>query len=134
MTVKDRVGQQHESQGMLGGKGKTLSYVFFREQIDPAMLFADMVFEPGAYAGYHRHLGHESILYVVSGTADHFQEGDRCTLEPGDTILLKSGQAHAVRNAGDEDLRLLEFVAGLGGELGSAEKLPLPQEIADWQQ
>ena len=61
MTIKDRVGQQHEVQGMLGGKGKALSYSFFEAWIDPAMLLADIVLEPRAYAGYHRHQGHEEL-------------------------------------------------------------------------
>jgi quercetin dioxygenase-like cupin family protein len=135
MTIKDRVGQQFEHDGMLGGKGTALSYMFFQGQADPAMLFADIVVEPGAYAGHHRHQGHDCILYVVSGTADHFQEGDRRTLKPGDAVLLKSGDAHAVRNAGDEDLRVLEFAAVLGGELDLATDVipsPLPDAISDW--
>ena len=136
MTIKDRVGQRQEFQDALGGKGKVLNYSFFHGQIDPAMLFVDNVLQPGAYAGYHGHQGHECILYVVSGTADHFQEGDRCTLEAGDAILLKPGQAHAVKNTGDEDLRVLEFLVVPGGglDLGSAiTPSPLPEAISDWE-
>ena len=132
MTIKDRVGQQREWPNLAGGKGMALFYLFFRGQLDPAATFGDIVFEPGAYAGYHRHEGHESILYVLAGRAENYQDGERCILEPGDALLTKSGQAHAVRNIGDGDLRLLEFNAAVAGEKRSGTLLPLPEEISDW--
>ena len=73
---------------MHDGKGKTLAYAFFQGKIDSSMMFFDLVLEPGAYAGYHRHEGNEEILYIVSGKAENFQDGNRCILGPGDAILV----------------------------------------------
>jgi len=135
MTILDRVGQQQEHEDILGGKGRSLTYVFFEGQTNPAMFFADIVTEPGAYAGYHRHERHDTILYVLSGMAEHYQDGERCALKPGDAVLVKSGHAHAIKNIGDEDLRIIEFGAvpaeeGLPRSLGT--RLPLPEELSDW--
>lgn len=138
MTIKDRVGQQQVFRDGLGGKGRGLAYSFFRGQVDPSMSFAEYVSEPGTYAGYHRHDGSGSIMYILSGKAEHFQEGERCILEAGDAILVKSGQAHAIRNVGDEDCRLLEFlyVEVREGDLDPGSTLtvlPLPEAISDWE-
>ena len=135
MTIKARISQQQEGEGMMEGKGRYTGCRLFREEIDPTMLFAYMVFEPGAYAGYHRHDTHDSILHVLSGTAEHYQDGERCTLEPGDAVLIKSGP-HAVKNIGDEGLEIIEFLAHPGGEYpwgSSFTRFPLPAAISDWE-
>jgi quercetin dioxygenase-like cupin family protein len=138
MTIRDRVGQQQVFEDALGGNGKGLAYAFFQGQIGHAVSFAEYVSQPGSYAGYHRHKGSRSIMYVLSGKAEHFQEGERCTLEAGEAILVTSGQAHAIRNVGDEDCRLLEFfyleVPGDDHDLGSTlTPLPLPEAPSDWE-
>ena len=132
MTLKDRLVKREERQGMHDGKGSALGYRYFAEEGDPSIRFFDLVFRPGAYAGHHRHEGNEEILYIVSGKAENFQDGERCVLKPGEAILIKSGQSHAIKNVGDEDLRLMGFVAAPQGEGGSVKNLPLPAEISDW--
>jgi quercetin dioxygenase-like cupin family protein len=132
MAAKDRVDQQQEAPDLAGGKGMSLLYHFFQDQLDPSVAFIDIIIKPGAYAGYHRHQGHESILYVVSGRAENYQDGEWCTLEAGDAVLTKSGHAHALRNIGDDDLHMLEFNGAVGGVEKSGVVLPLPEAIADW--
>jgi len=135
MTIKDRVGQQQEGQDMVGGKGGYQLYWFFQGETDPSISFINILFQPGAYAGYHRHERHDTILYVLSGVAEHYQEGDLTTLNPGDAVLVRSGNAHAVKNIGDEDLRIIEFFAALTSEdlpSSPVASLPLPEAISDW--
>ena len=135
MTLVDRLGDAEEIEGLLQGQGKCLLYVFFREENAPTMFFGHMAFEPGAYAGYHRHDAHDTILYLLAGTAEHYQEGERRILAPGDAVLIKVGHPHACRNIGDEDLRIVEFGAVLADELPPGRigvPLPLPADIADW--
>ena len=62
MTIKDSLGEKREIRNMHDGKGKTLAYAFFQGEMEPSMMFFDLVFEPGAYAGYHRHEGNEEVL------------------------------------------------------------------------
>lgn len=133
MEFTDRVGKQKQWPNLAGGRGMARFYRFFEGQADPATMFGDIVLEPGAYAGYHRHEGHQSILYVLSGRAECYQEGERCILEPGEAILSKPGQAHAVRNIGDGGLRLLEFNAAVGGKNRDHSLLPLPEALSDWE-
>ena len=106
MTIKDKVGKRETVREMHDGKGEALVYGFFAEN-DPSIGFFELIFKPGAYAGYHRHHGSDEILLVISGKAENFQDGSRCILDPGHALLTKSGQAHAIRNAGDEDLKIL---------------------------
>ena len=138
MTIKDRVGKQRVFQDALGGKGKSLAYTFFQGQIAASTALAEFVSEPGTYAGYHQHDGHGSIVYILSGRMEHFQDGERCILEAGDAALVKSGQAHALRSAGDGDCRVLEFfyLEPPGGDLdlgSTVTVLPLPEAISDWE-
>jgi quercetin dioxygenase-like cupin family protein len=109
------------------------AYSYFDGKIDAPVMLLDLVIEPSDYVGYHQHDGNQEVLYVLSGTAEHFQDGERCLLEPGDAVLVKSGQAHAIRNPGDEDLRyLVVFAAVSDAERGSVQNLPLPEALADW--
>jgi quercetin dioxygenase-like cupin family protein len=98
---------------------------------DPSLGLFELVFRPGTYAGYQRHVGSDEILLVVSGKAENYHSGGRCIVEPGEAILTKSGQAHAIRNASDEDLTVLGVFAPLRA-LGSVENLPLPDETSGW--
>ena len=132
MANTDRVGKQLELPNLARGKGMALLYRFFEGQMEPGTMLGDIVIEPGAYAGYHRHEGHQSILYVLSGNAECYQGGERFVLATGDAVLSKPGQAHAVRNIGDDDLRLLEFNAAVQGMNRDHNVLPLPDDIADW--
>lgn len=131
MTIKDRAGKHEIAHGAHDGRGESLWYRFFEEN-DPSFGFFEAVFKQGAYAGYHRHEGSEEVLFVVSGKAENYQDGARCILDPGDAILTKSGQAHAIRNAGDTDLKVLGIFSPLSA-LASVENLPLPDEISDWK-
>ena len=120
---------------MLGGKGRAQAHIYFAGKVDAGTLFLQIVLEPGAYAGYHEHVGHDSILYVISGKAENYQDGKRETLLPGDAVLVRSGQAHAVKNIGDEDLKQVEFCVVPGGTIdiyADAKPLDLPAELSDW--
>ena len=132
MTITDRAGKRQEFQGMHNGKGTILAHRYFVGEGDPSIWFLELVFKPGAYAGYHRHEGIEENVYIISGKAENFTDGDRCILGPGDALLTKSGQAHAIKNVGDEELTILAFGATPGVKGGSAENLPLPDELSDW--
>jgi mannose-6-phosphate isomerase-like protein (cupin superfamily) len=135
MTIIDKVVQQDEGEGMLDGRGRYRAYLFFEGLIDPAEFLADLRCDPGAYAGYPSHAGHDSILYVLSGLGEHYQDGERCTLKPGDCVLVPSGTIHALKSIGYEDLRILEFAAVPAKEglpRSSATQLPLPEAISGW--
>lgn len=132
---KESIGEYTPVSGMRGGKGMTKAHVYFSGAREPGMFFVQIVFEPGAYAGYHTHSGHDAVLYVVSGKAESYHDGQRETLGPGDAVLVKSGQAHATKNMGDSDLTIVEFCAVPAGAIDShtdSKRLPLPAALSDW--
>jgi len=133
MVTIGGVGRQVEIENMHDGQGQTLAHGFFEGKIEPSMMFFDLVLKPGTYGGYHRHVGNEEIIYIVSGKAESLHDGSRHTLGAGDAILIKAGQAHAVRNISDGDLKILGFVAAPGSDAGSVENLPLPDALTDWE-
>ena len=51
--------ERTEIQDMHDGKGKALVCRFFEGRTDESRWFFEIVFEQGAYAGYHRHEGNE---------------------------------------------------------------------------
>ena len=132
--AKESPTEYMEIPDILGGKGTARAYVYFAAKADAGTSFVEIVLEPGAYAGYHQHVGHDSILYTVSGKAENYQDGKRETLLPGDAVLVRSGQAHAVKNVGDEHLKVVEFCAVPGGKIDDADVKPLglPAELSDW--
>ena len=133
--TKESIGVYTPVSGMRGGKGMTQAHVYFSDAIEPGMFFIQIVFEPGAYAGYHEHSGHDAILYVVSGKAESYHNGQREILGPGDAVLVKSGEAHATKNVGDADLTILEFCAVPAGAIDpstDSRRLPLPDALSDW--
>lgn len=132
---KDRVGERLEIPDMHDGKGMTLVYGFFQGELDPSSVsFFDILIKPGTYVGYHRHEGMMEILYILSGKAENFQNGKREVLEAGDAILIKSGESHAAKNIGDEDLHVLGFFAAPKDDMGTIVNLPLPEQVSDWDQ
>lgn len=97
MIVSDRFGQH----GRPSGDEKLRWYHYSKDDIGPAMAFGEYVLAPGKYAGYHRHDGSGSIIYILSGTLGTFQDGERCVMEAGDALLVKSGSSHTFKGLGD---------------------------------
>ncbi len=90
------------------------------------------ILAPGAYAGYHIHEGNEEIHYVLAGEGEYAQEGEHRRIRPGDATLVKSGQAHGIKNTAAENLCVLAIgTASKEGQLG-ARNIGLPGFLKDW--
>jgi quercetin dioxygenase-like cupin family protein len=57
----------------------------------------------------HHHSDFEECIYVLSGQGTTFAESGEYPLQPGDTLLMPSGEKHVTRNTGNEPLLLLCF-------------------------
>lgn len=68
---------------------------------------AQIVIPPGKASRKHYHPEAEESYYILSGTAQMELDGDRATLNPGDSIVILPGQVHQISNNGMEDLTLL---------------------------
>jgi mannose-6-phosphate isomerase-like protein (cupin superfamily) len=119
-----------------GGAGKVLlrlSPVGGVLDESPEAHLGEIVMAPGAYVGYHVHEGWREILHIVSGHAEHFEDGRVSALEPGDTVVVgTSGGAHALRNSGTTDLKVLGWYTLPKGATGNVAAAPLPAAIAHW--
>lgn len=81
--------------------------------------------EPGHAHNFHHHPEMEEILYILSGTAEQWIEGEKRIMKAGDSIYLPIGIVHATFNIGTEKL---DFLAVL-----SPAKItgPMTVEVAD---
>jgi len=72
---------------------------------------AVMVLSPGETTGGpdNRHEGSDQWLYVVSGEGLAVVEGEEQRLQSGVLLLIEKGEAHEIRNRGDQPLQTLNF-------------------------
>ena len=74
--------------------------------------------EPGLVSGWHHHGGHDTIVYVISGSvAIEFGEGGRQAVQggAGDFLVIPSGLVHRESTPGDEPSRSVVIRAGGDG-------------------
>lgn len=57
----------------------------------------------------HRHPDSPELIQVLSGHGEHWQDGEREPLRPGDLVLVPAGRPHVSLAAPGEVLRLLCF-------------------------
>jgi quercetin dioxygenase-like cupin family protein len=57
-------------------------------------------FLSGKGHSFHDHADQAELIYVVSGTLDHWIEQEKRTLSPGDSVFMPAGIVHATFNTG----------------------------------
>lgn len=74
---------------------------------------ANMVLPPGGESGEYgtEHPVSDQVLIVTQGRGEATVEGELVSLGEGDTLLIRAGERHQVRNAGDTDFRSLNIYA-----------------------
>src|SRR6187431_875086 len=60
-------------------------------------------FFPGKGHSFHYHAAQEELIYVVSGTVEHWIEREKRMLRPGDSVFMPAGIVHATFNVGADD-------------------------------
>lgn len=97
------------------GKGHRVGNVEFlaRSQDTPFFNLGIVVLRPGQGVEAHRHQGEDDSFLVLQGTLSVTLGEDRRHVEagPGTFVLVPSGTEHAIVNAGDEDVRILNIHA-----------------------
>ena len=92
-----------EQPGPHKGEGTTTAYPFFADETGFDLVFRKRALHPGATIGAHVN-DKDEIYYVLSGRGELVLNGDPREVGPGDTILTRSGDSHALRQLGDDDL------------------------------
>ena len=57
------------------------------------VMLVEVIFESGAVGSDHSH-PHTQISYVLSGEFTYHIEGEKCTMMPGDSIVVDGGRVH----------------------------------------
>ena len=92
-----------EQPGPHEGQGTTTAYPFFADATGFDLIFRKRVFHPGATIGDHVN-DKDEIYYVLSGRGRLTLNDTVREVGPGDAILTRNGDRHALAQIGDEDL------------------------------
>ena len=89
-------------------------------------------FFPGKGHGFHYHADQEELIYVVSGTVEHWIEREKRILGPGDSVFMPPGIVHATFNVGAEDAKVVAILGPCVGDMG-VEQVDMSGE-APWNE
>ena len=92
-----------EQPGPHEGLGTTTAYPFFEQAKDFDLIFRKRALHPGATIGAHVN-DKDEIYYVLSGKGELTLQGKTREVGPGDAILTRNGDSHALKQLGAEDL------------------------------
>lgn len=92
-----------EQPGPHEGQGTTTAHPFFADATGFDLIFRKRVFHPGATIGDHVN-DKDEIYYVLSGRGRLTLNDTVREVGPGDAILTRNGDRHALDQIGDEDL------------------------------
>lgn len=98
--------------GMRGGDGSvTIQHYFKPDEFKArSRLCAHLTIPPGASIGMHRHEAEDEVYIVLQGEGSLDDGTTRSPVGPGDAILTGHGEAHAIRNTGTTDLKLIAVI------------------------
>jgi quercetin dioxygenase-like cupin family protein len=78
----------------------------------------EATFFPGKGHNFHYHAHQEEMVYVVSGTVEHWIEQEKSTLGPGDGVFMPPKIVHATFNIGAEDAKVIAILGPCVGDMG----------------
>lgn len=94
-----------------GGNGEAEMHKLLNgadEMYGKGRMFNRMILAPGNSIGEHYHSGDNEIFYILSGSAEYNDNGNKVTLVPGDVAVCNDGEMHGMVNNGAEPV---EFIA-----------------------
>lgn len=92
-----------EQPGPHEGLGTTTAYPFFEQAKGFDLIFRKRALHPGATIGAHVN-DKDEIYYVLSGKGELTLQGKTRQIGPGDAVLTRKGDSHALKQSGAEDL------------------------------
>ena len=72
-----------------------------------AQSLAEAIVAVGEETALHRHLVSEELYHIARGSGEMKLGEEVFTVGPGDTVCILPGMPHAIRNAGNCELRIL---------------------------
>jgi quercetin dioxygenase-like cupin family protein len=104
--VENEAALAVEQPGPHDGEGSSTAYPFFEDADGFRVVFRKRALHPGASIGRHTN-DKDEVYYVLSGRGELTLEGAVSEVGPGDAILTRDGDSHALRTLGEEDLVIL---------------------------
>ena len=100
------------NENMRGGDGtvKIESFLTEEELYSKGRLFGKITLEKGCSIGTHVHENEMEAFYIIKGTGEFDDNGEKRTVKAGDTTLTQHGQMHSIKNIGDEALELIALI------------------------
>lgn len=92
--------------GFKGGKGELLT----RNYVDDKCKIMFSTLRPGASSGLHTHEGNCEIVYIISGVATFYYDGEKEEVKSGQVHYCPEGHAHFMENNTEENLDYLAIV------------------------
>ena len=104
--------QREVRKEMLGGQGDvTLVHLLQGEEFQgKGRLFSHNIIKPGCSVGFHQHNGDVEAYYVLKGQGIFDDNGAKSTVQAGDLLFTKDGEAHSLINEGPETLEVIALV------------------------
>ena len=93
------------------GTVKLTSFISGPEDLNgKGRLFSRITLEPGCSIGFHVHENDSELFYFIRGTGEYSDNGEICTVNPGDVAVCPAGTGHSIANRGDEVLELVAVI------------------------
>jgi mannose-6-phosphate isomerase-like protein (cupin superfamily) len=91
-----------------GGASVPFARIFDQEAFDSDFRWLDLcIVKPGAEIGVHGHQIDDEVYAIVKGQGTKIVNDQEARVGPGDTILLKCGGTHGLRNDSDKEVHVL---------------------------
>ena len=87
--------------------GNIIQFLATGSDTSGAYSLVEVTTAPGSGTPPHRQNDDEEMFYVLEGTYEFLYGDRRLTAGPGDHVLIQRGQAHAFRNTGSTNARML---------------------------
>lgn len=114
--------------------GNIIGFKARGELTNNAYSLVEVTTAPGAGTPPHRQKEDDEAFLVLEGSYEFMHNGQTVTAAPGDFLFVKKGEAHAFRNTGANDAKMLiinspaglheNFFLEAGDPIGQDEGMP----------
>lgn len=115
MIIKKEQAYINKIENPRGGEGNMIGHEYMRNVPIKSKLagFNIMHLEPGAWVGFHQHVGNEELYCILSGTGVMRDNDREEPIAQGDVIFTGDGDWHGIKNTGSENLVFAAFIVGV---------------------